>query len=309
MPHFQPAKSTTSDVVRGAIIPLSRATEFGNVAYAVAAGGGQTMLAERMVTHSWNNLFCNLVAAVVADALDRPVYGQIAQQLAAPGGARTMRARLAESGCLEIRYWICAFSVNQHSSICGSLGQPPPEGTRQRQEWELKSRDTITKELFELCPCDEPKYFNDAGPLCELNKFEQMMAHLAEVVPQMRQIVAVDQDFEIFSRAWCIAEINQALSLGIDQVLKLPSAEAVQRRGVEVQSIRVEECQASRAEDRDAILEKIPDLDAFNARMHAAIFGQAGLLQQALDGATEAAWLGNVARRALLRRGRSAAAI
>mmetsp|Transcript_25352 Transcript_25352/g.69188 ORF Transcript_25352/g.69188 Transcript_25352/m.69188 type:complete len:170 (+) Transcript_25352:60-569(+) len=71
MPHFHPGRSTTNDVVRQAIIPASVPKEPAarGVAWATMASGGGAQPADHMVTHSWDNLFSHLVAAVVADAL------------------------------------------------------------------------------------------------------------------------------------------------------------------------------------------------------------------------------------------------
>ena len=30
-----------------------------------------------------------------------------------------------ETGCLQTPVWICAFSINQHASICGGFGPEP----------------------------------------------------------------------------------------------------------------------------------------------------------------------------------------
>ena len=53
-----------SDVVREAVVPLSRNTRFGDVAFAARDGGAT--LPQKMVTHHWGNLFVDLVAAIVA---------------------------------------------------------------------------------------------------------------------------------------------------------------------------------------------------------------------------------------------------
>ena len=43
-----------------------------------------------------------------------------------------------------------------------------------------------------------------------MNKFDEMMAFLAARDPEFCQVVAVDSDFGVFTRAWCMAEVAQA---------------------------------------------------------------------------------------------------
>ena len=73
--------------------------------------------------------------------------------------------------------------------------------------------------VYPLCYCGEPKHVG--GNCSEMNKFGDMMVHLAKKNPRFRQAVAVDRRFGIFLRAWCIAELVQAWCLGMPQNLKL----------------------------------------------------------------------------------------
>ncbi|CAE8619932.1 unnamed protein product [Polarella glacialis] len=66
MLHYKPDVHRTSDVVRQAIIPLSRPT---GVAYAVTMMKGACSLPDAIVTHNWGNLFRDLVAGICADAV------------------------------------------------------------------------------------------------------------------------------------------------------------------------------------------------------------------------------------------------
>ena len=43
---------------------------------------GVTALPSKMVTHNWSNLFTDLIAGVVADALGEKMYDQVAAKLA-----------------------------------------------------------------------------------------------------------------------------------------------------------------------------------------------------------------------------------
>ena len=95
-----------------------------------------------------------------------------------------IRHKLEELGRLELVYWLCAASVNQHCSICS--GFPPGR----------VERDTVSEAVFETCACGITKHFT--GDLCEMNKFNEMMALLCREVPGFGQVVAVDEEFEIF---------------------------------------------------------------------------------------------------------------
>eukprot|EP00931_Biecheleriopsis_adriatica_P111919 TRINITY_DN8639_c0_g1_i1.p1 TRINITY_DN8639_c0_g1~~TRINITY_DN8639_c0_g1_i1.p1 ORF type:complete len:743 (+),score=83.46 TRINITY_DN8639_c0_g1_i1:286-2229(+) len=233
--------------------------------------GGVTQPASRMVTHNWDNFFSHLVAAVVADALDAPDYGPLLLHLR-DGWLPALRSELARLGRLELVYWICAFSVNQHASICGGFGPSPPEGTEQYREWDRKRHDTVTGERYPLCKCSTEKHFNSHRDLCELNKFDPMMAEMSKRFPGMRQIIAVDEHLDIFSRAWCIAELAEAHKLGIVQTVKLH--QLVLANTARCKDIRVENCKASRPDDVKEILSKIPDASAFNREVNSLIWNR-----------------------------------
>ena len=136
---------TTEDVTREAILPRTM-TNTGGIAYAEING---KHLAERMVTHHWKNTFHNLVAAIVADAMDDPLYSAY---------SRDDLREAQKSKNKDLMYWICPFSVNQHRSIC-------------KHEWFTKNR--------EKCKCKLKVYGND-HPACEVDKFDDMINHLVE---------------------------------------------------------------------------------------------------------------------------------
>ena len=148
-----------------------------------------------MVTHHWANRFRDLVAAVVADAFHLSRWDQVAQQLSS-GEVELLRERLAEGGMQDAQYWICALCINQHASICGNS---------------MGVCDTVTGDVLPCCDCVTPKYFNDNPVECELNKFDSMMSQLHRRYSQnFMQVVAIDKDFNLFSRAWCVAELVEA---------------------------------------------------------------------------------------------------
>mmetsp|Transcript_120248 Transcript_120248/g.256643 ORF Transcript_120248/g.256643 Transcript_120248/m.256643 type:complete len:459 (-) Transcript_120248:30-1406(-) len=283
MPHFDARRSTTNDVVRQAVIPLSwkptALTDREGVAYAQIMQQGRPVLAERMVTHNWGNLFAHLVAAIVADALGSPDFGGIIKWLG-KRGLPTLKLKLAEKQMLKTVYWICAFSVNQHKGICGGFGTPPPHGSQAFLEWDAKCRDTVTGEVYRVCACPTKKHFNSSRDLCEMNKFDAMMAHLCRVSVGFQQVVAVDKAFSLFQRAWCVAELVEANMLGLNQALQLFSVDSMCDTEFDFSAIRVENCKATRPEDVEEILAKIPDIEQFNGDLQRLLNGQDGLLNR-----------------------------
>jgi len=258
MPHYKAAIHTTNDVVRHAIIPLTRESRSSYVqAY---SGDERSGPPEKMVTHWWGNRFVDLCAAVVADALEESSYGLVSRLL--QKDVDLIEAMLQKCGRLQDCYWICAFCVNQHASIC---------------EDHRDSKDSLTGQPHPVCDCGLPKYFD--GDHCEMNKFDEMMAVLAARDSTFCQVVAVDSEFGVFGRAWCMAEIAQANNLGIKTHLKLRDKETLVRTRAKLRDLDVCEMEASRAEDVERILAKIPDTDAFNASLQSLIFdGRSGLL-------------------------------
>ncbi|CAE7270310.1 Scn11a, partial [Symbiodinium necroappetens] len=128
MPHYDTERSTTNDVVRQAIIPKSRRPDGGDCLAKVFQEGGEVMPPKAMVTHSWRNNFRDLVAAIIADAGKKDEYWRVAGKLKGSpiDAAREVDKLLWKLHGNEHRYWICAFCVNQHASICGGYADPPP---------------------------------------------------------------------------------------------------------------------------------------------------------------------------------------
>lgn len=281
MPMYNPKVSTTNDVVRHAIIPMSRAGAYGRAYANLGDPAARKVPPTRMVTHNRDNTFLDLVSAIVADALNEGAYEHIANQLA-DGHTGKIRQLVASVGALQLRYWICAFCVNQHAGICGGFGPQPAEGAARRR-FEKNRRDTATNEVFELCHCRTPKVFS--GDQCEMNKFDDMMALLHGRNRSFTQLVAVDREFDIFTRAWCVAELVQASVSGLVQHVQLHERRQLDISSVDVaiyakiSRLKVENCQASRPQDKADILRKIPCFADFNTQLHALIFGEKGLLR------------------------------
>ena len=270
MTSFQPDVHTTNDVVRLGIIPR---TASARSSYADFVNNGTKVIPKKMVTHNWQNLFRDLLATVIADALGEHNFELIAGLLSDQEGVEVLNETLRVQGRLQETYWICAFSVNQHASICG--GNPNGD------------IDPVTKLPHPICSCNAPKFFNKDPPLnehgesikCEMNKFDDMMAFLARKDPNFTEVIAVDANLKLFSRAWCMAELAEAHRMGMLQNLMLRNTATLLTRQNTLQRLRVEDMKASRPEDVHEILAKIPDKKAFNQKLQDLIFdGKVGLL-------------------------------
>eukprot|EP00434_Breviolum_minutum_P036235 symbB.v1.2.032101.t1/scaffold3808.1/size49906/1 len=270
MPSFQPSVHTTHDVVRLAVIPL---TSSDCISYAQLVNKGEKVLPKKMVTHHWSNLFRDLLASVISDALEEHTFEFIAELLSDRAGVQVLEDMLREHGSLPETYWICIFAVNHHAGICGAN----PAGTV----------DPITGLTHPTCKCSEPKFFNRDPPLnddgksirCEMNKIDDMMALLARENPDFAEVVAVDASLDLFGHAWCLAELAEAHRMGMAQSLKMRNEETLLRRQHALQDLKVENMKAHRREDVVEILAKIPDKEAFNAKLQELIFdSNVGLL-------------------------------
>jgi hypothetical protein len=239
---------------------------------------------------------------MVADGLHEPTFDRITAELE-EGRIEELKYELAEKGTLHRRYWVCAFCVNQHAAICGGFGPAPPEGTENHAAWLRKSADSVTKETFPLCTCNQPKFFSDCPVECEVNKFDCLMDYLMELLgPKVfSQTVACDCKFELFNRAWCVAELVEADTMSMQQFMRISSKGALDRHYKKLAQLDVQKCEASRIEDKEAILAKIDDFSAFNERLQWLIFGQGGLLCEWMDGESKVAGAGRVLQRVLRR--------
>merc|ERR1711953_430755 len=172
----------------------------------------------------------------------------------------------ASSHLWHINYWVCAFSVNQHAGICAS----PPAFDSHGQP--------ISK-----CTCETEKY--QTGDQCEMNKFDDMMAYLQGVAPGFSQLVAVDRDFTLFTRIWCIAELMQASQSRIPQSVKTLSDDCIAEHLEELEELDVRNAQASFPADRDFILSKVEDPERFNEELRELILNpHSGLLSNWMPG-------------------------
>ena len=91
-----------------------------------------------------------------------------------------------------------------------------------------------------------------------MNKFDDMMLHVAKQNPLHRHVVAVDSSFAVFERAWCVSEIYTANDIGLHQHLVIRSRDDLIENETLLRHLRIENMQASRQEDVEEILRRGP---------------------------------------------------
>ena len=111
-----------------------------------------------------------------------------------------------------------------------------------------------------------------------MDKFDEMMRLLKgeeESTGSFGQVIAVDRKFELFTRAWCVAEIAEASESRIPHFLKMASSESIDEN-LKIDELDVRKCEASRPEDKDYILWKIKrntTVELFNEELRRIIGG------------------------------------
>ena len=261
---YAPIHHKTKDVVRRVIIPVTSAEECSYAVSCMNRDGAQR--AQIMVTHNWGNCFKDLLAAVISDALNECSFKLIANLL--EEDCEILFDMLNQSRRLDDVYWICAFAVNQHLTICHNNPY---------------DRDPVAQELHPVCSCSSVNISDPDGTstVSEVNKFDDMMHHLAST-GVCRQVIAVDQSLDLFMRAWCVAEIAEARRLQMNQALKLASKATIMQRARTLENVDVENMQASSEADKELILHKIRDstgIGKFNQDLQTLIFDpNSGLL-------------------------------
>lgn len=264
---FCPQESTLHDVVAKFVIPLSRVGD-GGKALASVWSNGEERQPGFMVTHVWSNVFTNLIAALVADALGGNTFADVADALI-DGRVEEVLDEVKKVGCQQRTYWICAFCVNQHVTMCNYVS----------------------------CPCSEPKAAQLSASESEVNKFDDMMRRMRHRSKSLEQIVAMDTRFSLVKRAWCVAELVQAHKCLIPQRLQIYSEESLRRHAFQMKEFDVRRCKATDPNDVDFILAKIKSKDAFNNQVKALLFSQRGLLAQWVEENRAAQQAGAVAAR------------
>ena len=75
----------------------------------------------------------------------------------------------------------------------------------------------------EACDCCEPKQRGTDAvsvALTEMNKFDDMMAHMSER-EGVGQFLVVDETFDVLTRAWCVAEIVEGNHLSANETFSM----------------------------------------------------------------------------------------
>ncbi|CAK8989604.1 unnamed protein product [Durusdinium trenchii] len=230
-----------------------KAPTVSGLSYASCVNMGRPCPAEKMVTHSWGNKFSYLIGAILGDALQAERYDGVVELLKKHQFQELCEA-LTRNESLDTPYWVCAFSVNQHRGICAT----PP---------------VVDSMGYRIVPCDcaTEKHFN--GDLSEMNKFDDMMAYLKRHLRRMsttvrlEQVVAMEPDFALLKRVWCIAELVEANELHLNQTIMIHSAASRNECLHRLFSLDVRMAEASYPADKDLILAKIVDVDRFNNQL------------------------------------------
>ncbi|OLP78005.1 hypothetical protein AK812_SmicGene41869 [Symbiodinium microadriaticum] len=253
MPHYRPQVHTTLDVVRQAIIPT---TQVRSCAFSCIVS--EPRFPDKMVTHSWQNLFRDLVAAVIADAVGENSFEMVANHL--EHDTSILGRLMKQRHTADRVYWICAFAVNQHSAICENRDGDCDSWTGKAQG--CKANPPLLRNKFD----DMMAMVAATGPLSKAHK------------PSFSQLVAVDSRFVLFRRAWCVAELVEADSAGLKQHVQVHSRKVLKDNEESLRTLKVEDMAASNADDVDFILNRISDKRVFNKRLQQLIFDDHGLL-------------------------------
>merc|ERR1711862_88431 len=96
-------------------------------------------------------------------------------------------------------------------------------------------------------------------------------------------------------RAWCVAEVAEMWDLGMPQSLIMFSEIELTAHIAKLRRVKVEECQASREEDKLLILAKISDVAEFDRQLQDRFFGQTGLFARWSNGESDIAFFASVA--------------
>eukprot|EP00439_Symbiodinium_sp_Y106_P023423 s5148_g2.t2 len=258
--HQHPESISQMELFGCSSVPVDRQSttiEVKGLSYATSVNNGEPQMAIRMVTHSWGNRFTYLLSAIFSDALEAETYDGVADLLR-HGKLDDLAEKLRNVGKLDVPYWVCAFSVNQHAGICAT---PPPTDT--------------TGYPIIPCACTRAKHFS--GDFSEMNKFDDMMAYLKRYLREksirelsyirLQQVVAMEVNFSLLTRVWCVAELVEANNLHLTQTIKLHSAASQQSCLDKIMDLDVAEAQASFPADKELVLSKIEDIPAFNNRL------------------------------------------
>eukprot|EP00927_Polykrikos_kofoidii_P068005 TRINITY_DN63418_c0_g1_i1.p1 TRINITY_DN63418_c0_g1~~TRINITY_DN63418_c0_g1_i1.p1 ORF type:complete len:582 (-),score=84.28 TRINITY_DN63418_c0_g1_i1:70-1779(-) len=244
--------TTTADVVRDIIIPETADERCCYMHGQVRMLGG-THPPKKFVSHWWGNRFRDSVMAIVQDATQMGLA-----DLANLVDHGIKRERLPVE-CLDESYWMCAFAVNQHTSVCGSESFP--------------------------CACGSPKHL-PGHTLCEVDKADVLVAQIREL------IVVIDPALQTFRRAWVLSEMWRAIALSRRIAYRLPSRIAEEFRSGDCEVLRICDCETSLADDMKMILDRV-DADIGQVTFNKLMFKEITRSVLNLALASEVVWAGD----------------
>ncbi|CAK8997574.1 unnamed protein product [Durusdinium trenchii] len=215
MPSYQPDLHTTNDVVRLAIIPM---TSTSCSSYAQVVNGAEGVTPRKMVTHTWSNLFRDLLASVVADALDEHTFEPIAELLSDDAGVHVVEELLQAQGSIDETYWICAFDMMAYLSSCD---ESFAEVVAVDASLELFGRAWCIAELA------EGQRMGMAQSLKLRNKVEEMTASRPEDVEAILSKIRADVGYASFNRSGHLQKLIFDKNIGLVTAWK--NADALQQ--------------------------------------------------------------------------------
>jgi len=217
MAQYDPRVSTTFDVVHQAIVPTTRSNAGGS-SYARMVSGTTDRMPNRMVVHCWGALFHELVACVLADALQETSLSKLATQLGSKRQASQLKARLQGS---SLAYFIDVFSINQHTCACHDFGSSPGA--------------LLDSTGVKLVPCSCGQSKSREAENSEPRSWHLLLRHLHRSVPRqaLTQVVLVDTDLQVFGRTWCVAEILLARQLAVRQNIIIAGSSSEAKASIE----------------------------------------------------------------------------
>eukprot|EP00913_Durusdinium_trenchii_P002097 g1936.t1 len=167
-----------------------------------------------------------MTSALLSMALDRPVKRDLAMSGEVTLTGKTLAAKREnvenlvlpmsnQADYLELKPYLRAgLTAHFVDHFDDDTGAPMLPGSR--------GSDVVTVKtpIEEMAPPAMMQQATESQPSAatEMNKFDEMMAFLAARDPKFCQVVAVDSDFGVFTRAWCMAEVAQASLLAAETI-------------------------------------------------------------------------------------------
>jgi len=224
-------------------------------AYATIVGNGKPPLANTLVIHHWGSNFVDLVAAVLADALNEQEYSSFADMI---HERRFDEIRDLVAGKLDETYWLSPFALNQHQTFCACV---PDENNAPQ---------------IPSCYCCVEKRLE--GPLCEARKVQDVFIYLKRANMKLGRetqsrhrlsvFAACDYEFNLMDRLWCLKEIAIAEANKVAFNLVIHSMRSLQRNGhAKIEEIQVESAGASYDGDRTFLVDSIVNTSSFNDKV------------------------------------------